>query len=70
MSKRLSPAVDEAGQGRAAQAVTNAAVLPDPYAGLGGTYLVDPQTGLRVPSEETLIHHQNHGKDNNGQEVA
>lgn len=70
VNKRVSPPAESAGVGQAAQEVRGGVVAPDAFTGLGGSYVRDPETGMRVPTDETLIHHKNQGKVDDGQEDA
>ena len=49
-------------------AASTAAPADDEYIGKGGSYVRDPATGLRVPSEETKKFHKTEGKVTDEQE--
>jgi hypothetical protein len=45
-------------------------VAPDSHTGKGGSYMRDPQTGMRVPSKETQEFHKTEGKVSDEQEKS
>ena len=63
MKKRISPPAEAAGEAQPALA-------PDPFTGLGGSYVRESGSDKRVPTAETLIHHKQQRKEVNGQEIA
>lgn len=70
MNKRVTPPADAVGAEPLAQEVNVGVASPDAFTGLGGSYVRDPETGKRTPTDETLNHHKNHGKVEDGQEDA